>query len=91
MSIAMLQINNILFRTYLTRRWCGSYRADFIKVAEQVLRLSEHELTFDLYLLQRLHEALDKHRSLSDTDSCLYITYWRLFHKHVHFGAKVKT
>jgi len=40
-----------------------SYRADFVKVAEQVLRFGEHELTFDLYLFERLHEALNTPRN----------------------------
>jgi len=35
------------------------YRADFVEIAEQVLRLSEHELTFDLDLFEWLHETLD--------------------------------
>lgn len=46
--------------------------AKFVEVSEQIARFSEHQMTFDLNLLQRFHEALQHiymHSTLASSSS----------------------
>ena len=52
------QLSTVLLRLVRVTRRCVTHVAELVEVAEEILRLGEHQLTFHLRLLQRLHEAL---------------------------------
>ena len=54
-----------------------TYVAQFVQVAEQVVRLGEHEMTLDLHVLQRFHETLQTHTDKLQQDISSECYSWR--------------
>jgi len=48
--------------TSAVQKMAKTYIAQFIKVAKQIVRFSEHKVALNLHFLQRLHETLHIYR-----------------------------
>ena len=49
-----------------------TYITKFIYVSEQILRLSKHQMPFDLHLLQWFHETLQGRQHASSVNNIMF-------------------